>query len=109
MEQATDFFERVGELGGVAVAEVPGQDEVVAALLERSLGDVHEARLVLLATSSEPFRDIGWDRNCCPAQLHRQAIRLVPRETRREGIDCQHKSVGLLPYHQIAKGSCRSR
>ena len=60
-EEATDFFENGGEMSGVAVAEIAGEDQIVAAFFEGALGDVHETGFIGAPTAAETFGDIRGD------------------------------------------------
>src|SRR5205823_1841318 len=88
-EHATDFFEGHGHVGGVAITEILGQYEIVTALFQRSLRQIHEAGLVHSAASSKALGDVGGNGYCRPPHLRCQAISFLSREASRESVDCQ--------------------
>src|SRR5712692_2285966 len=59
VEKPAGFLQRGGQGAGVAVSEVVGKDQVIAAFFERSFRDVQVARFVGFAAPAESFGDIG--------------------------------------------------
>src|SRR5215472_6262538 len=53
----------------VAVSQVFRQNQVIATLLQRSLGHIHVSRLVRFATPTKSFSDVGRNRDCCSSHL----------------------------------------
>src|SRR5882672_2873528 len=56
VEQPAGFLQRGVQGVGVAVPEIVGEDQVIAAFLKRSFGDIHVAGFVGFAAAAEPWR-----------------------------------------------------
>src|SRR5207247_3291487 len=103
-EHTADFFRCGGQFGSVSITEILRQDQIVAALLQRSLRQVHEAGLVQSAAPPESLGDVGRNRYCRPPHLRRQAISFLSREASRESVDGQYELMRFAP-HQDRKST----
>ncbi len=83
-------------------------DQVIATLLQGSLGHIHIARFVSFPTPTKSFGDVGWDGDRRSSHLQRQAVCLLLRERGRERVDRQHQLVCFAPHHKVLKSPCRS-
>jgi hypothetical protein len=104
-EHAAHFFELGFQFSGVSVAQIMGQDQVVTALLQGSLSDIHETSFVGSAVSAEALGDVRWNGNRCSAHLCRQAIGFLSWEASRKRVIREHKFVRFAPHEQVAKAS----
>ena len=59
LKQLAHLLEKPGRLADVPASEISREDQVIAALLKRSLCDVHETDLVGSADLLETFSDVG--------------------------------------------------
>src|SRR5208283_1665975 len=89
----------------VSVSQILSQDQIVAALFQRALRQVHETRFVDLAAAAKSLGDICRNRHCRSPHLQRQAVGFLPGETSRESIHGQHELVRFAPYQQVAKAA----
>src|SRR5438445_104709 len=108
VEQTADFFQRTCEIAGVAVSKILRQDQVVATLLQGSLGHIHIARFVSFPTSTKSFSNVGRDRDRRPSHLQRQAVSFLLRKSHRERVPRQHQLVRFAPHQKVLKSSRRS-
>ena len=69
VQESADFVQRSSEAFGIAVSKVLGEDQKVAALLDGSLGHIHESCLVRFAATTEPLGDVGWNGYRCTTHL----------------------------------------
>src|SRR6266567_3600198 len=69
VEQPAGFLQRDVQGVDVAISEIVGEDQVIAAFLKRSFGDVHVAGFVGFAAAAEPFGDIGRNGHRRPTHL----------------------------------------
>ena len=92
----------------VDVGDVEREDDVVAALFERTLRYVDEAQLVLARQLLVALADVGGNGDRCPAELRREAVALVVGKLLGHGIDGFHELVCLLPALKVAERAGRS-
>ena len=67
------MFQRRSQAFGIAVSKVLSQDQKIAALLDRSLGHIHEPSLVRFPTAAEPLGDVGRNGNRGATHLRSEA------------------------------------
>src|SRR5215471_18257665 len=78
-----------------------GEDQVVAALLQRTLCDVQEPSFLGWTAFAKALSNVGGYGNRGPAHLMGQPKLLSIGKRFGESINCQHELMRLLPYHQI--------
>ncbi len=101
------MFQEGLQFFGFAVAEVLGEEEVVAAFFEGAFGYVHVAGFVGFGSLGEAFGYVGGDGDGGPTHLRGQAVGFLFRESRGEFINGQDELVGFLPDLEVVEGSGR--
>ena len=86
-EESADFLQCCGQLTGVTVAKVFGEDQKVAALLDGSFSNVHESCLVRFPTAPETFGDVSRDGYRRSAHLWTTRLRDLANGRRVEWSD----------------------
>jgi hypothetical protein len=76
-----------------AIVKIGGENQVVAAFLQRSLRDVQEANLVSLTSAFETLGYVRRNRDSRPAELAGKSVSLLARERTRQLIDSQRQIV----------------
>ena len=80
-----------------------GEDQVVAALLQRTLCDIQESSFLGVTASAKALSNIGGYGYRGPAHLMGQSKLLSIGKRFRESINPQHEGMRLLPDQQIAE------
>jgi len=89
------------------VPKVLRQDQIIAALLQRPLRNVKEARLVAFAAPLKPLRDIRRYGHSGPPHLATESEKLMLRKAARQSIYSQSEFMGLLPNQQVLERPSR--
>src|ERR1035441_5832280 len=71
VQHAADFFQNGRQAGGLAIAKILGENQVVAAFFDGAFSHIYEAGLVWFPATSESLSDVRRDRDCRPAKLLR--------------------------------------
>src|SRR5438093_13784976 len=71
VQQTAGFFECAHQRLGFAIAQILGEDQIVAAFFQRSLCNIQEPGLFGSAALTESVSDVGRDGNGSPTHLMR--------------------------------------
>jgi hypothetical protein len=80
-----------------------GEDQVIAALLQRTLCNIQESSFLGVTAFAKALSDVGGYRNRGPAHLMGQPKLLPIGKRFRESINRQHERMCFLPDQHIAE------